>query len=373
MPKNRPYALPALLAALLLAAAPALAAGAERTVEKSFASPPVNLEIENLAGRMELVRSSGPALRVVATVRSEASAGKSADELGRMLEVRFDESSGILKVAAEFPTSEWTRYHYPNPKSGSSTGWDWFGGESRSTLEYRGRRVSVVGSSSSGTPTLWVDFRVEVPSGLRVKARNAVGFVTSNGLEGPQDLDTNSGDIEVRDGAGALDLDTGSGDIRVADHDGDVRGDTGSGDVHLERIQANQVVADTGSGDVDLVQVAGALDLDTGSGDVVGRELTVGQRLRANTGSGNVKLAGDFANVRDLNVDTGSGDVLLTVTGGSPSVRLTIDTGSGDVEIDLADARVKKWKGEVVAEIGGAEGRGVIDTGSGDVTLRRGR
>jgi len=371
MLKNRPYALPALLAALLLAASPALAAGAQRTVEKSFASPPASFEVDNLAGRMELVRATGSALRVVATVHSEASAGKSAEELGQMLDVRFDESGGVLKVAAEYPTSEWTRFHYPNPKSDSS-GWGWLG-DSRSTLEYRGKRVSVVGGSSSSTPTLWVDFRIEVPSGLRVKARNAVGFVTSTGLEGPQKLDTNSGDIEVHDGAGSLDLDTGSGDIRVADHEGDVRGDTGSGDVHLERVQAGEIFADTGSGDVDLVQVSGALDLDTGSGDVVGRELSVGQRLRANTGSGNVKLAGDFSSVRDLDVDTGSGDVLLTVTGGSPSVRLTIDTGSGDVEIDLDDARVRKWKGEVVAEIGSAEGQGVIDTGSGDVTLRRGR
>lgn len=372
MPRIHRFRAPALLAALLLAAAPALAAGAQRTVEKSFASPPASFELENLAGQLELVRSSGPALRVVATVHSEASAGKSAEELGRMLDVRFDESSGLLKVVAEFPTNEWNRFHYPNPRSSSSGSWEWLG-QTRSTLQYRGRKVSVVGASSSGTPTLWVDFRVEVPSGLRVQARNAVGYVTSTGLEGPQKLDTSSGDIEVRDGAGALDLDTGSGDIRVADHEGDFLGDTGSGDVRLERVRGERIVADTGSGDVELVSVAGALDLDTGSGDLIGRDLEIGERLRANTGSGDVRLAGDFAAVRDLYVDTGSGDVLLTVTGGAPSVHLTIDTGSGDVDIDLDEARVKKWKGEVVADIGSSEGKGTIDTGSGDVTLRRGR
>jgi len=372
MSRFRRFHAPALLAALLLAAAPTLAAGAERTVEKSFASPPASFELENLAGRLELVRASGSALRVVATVRAEASAGKSADELAGMLDVQFEEGSSVLKVVAEYPTSEWTRFHYPDPKGKSSGSWEWLG-QSRSTLEYRGRRVSVVSSASSGTPTLFVDFRVEVPSGLRVRARNAVGFVTSSGLEGPQNLDTNSGDIEVQEGAGALDLDTGSGDIRVADHEGDFLGDTGSGDVHLERVRGDRIVADTGSGDVDLVSVAGALDLDTGSGDLIGRDLEVGERLRANTGSGDVRLAGDFSRVRDLYVDTGSGDVLLTVEGSAPSVRLTIDTGSGDVDIDLDEARVKKWKGEVVAEIAGAEGKGTIDTGSGDVTLRRGR
>ncbi len=372
MPNPAGRAVFALFAVLLLAV-PALAAGAERTVDRSFATPPASFEIENLAGGMELVRSQGSALRIVATVHAEASAGKSAEELLQALEVEFDESGGRLRVVARYPTETWRRYHYPmsDRDSGDHSDWGWFL-STGSSFDYLGRRVTVTGRSSSGTPTLWADFRVEVPSGLRVKARNAVGSIASNRLEGPQVLDTNSGDIAVRDGAGALDLDTGSGNILVADHVGDVTGDTGSGDIRLDRVQAQLVSADTGSGDVEMESVTGALDLDTGSGDISGRNLELGDRLHADTGSGNIRLAGDFAAVRNLKVDTGSGDVVLTVTGGAPSVRLTVDTGSGDIEIDLDEARVRKWKGEVVAEIGAADGQGLIDTGSGDVTIRRG-
>jgi len=32
---------------------------------------------------------------------------------------------------------------------------------------------------------------------------------------------------------------------------------------------------------------------------------------------------------------------------------------------------VRKWKGEIVAEIGAAQGRGRIDTGSGNVRIDR--
>jgi hypothetical protein len=53
-----------------------------------------------------------------------------------------------------------------------------------------------------------------------------------------------------------------------------------------------------------------------------------------------------------------------------PSVHLRISTGSGDVDFDLPDSRVRSSRGDYVADIGAAEGNGVIDTGSGDVTVR---
>lgn len=365
-------ALLALLAALPLALAAAPARAAERTVDRSFASPPPSFELGNLAGRVELVRSGGAALRVVATIHAQATDSSATAALLDDFELDFDEGSGRLRVEARYPVDRHRTFHYPGSPAGPEGVLGWlFDGSSQ--VEYLGRKVRVTSQRSASAPTLYADVRVEVPSGLRVKVRNAVGLVTSSGIEGPQTLDTSSGDIHVADGAGELSLDTGSGEIRVVDQEGDVRADTGSGDIHLERVRAREVVADTGSGDITLESVSGSLDANTGSGDVVGRELAFGERLRADTGSGDVRLAGDFGAVRDLSIDTGSGDVVLSVTGGAPSVTLAIDTGSGDVDLDLPEARVRKWKGEIVAEIGAAEGRGRIDTGSGDVRVGRGR
>jgi hypothetical protein len=60
--------------------------------------------------------------------------------------------------------------------------------------------------------------------------------------------------------------------------------------------------------------------------------------------------------------------VVLDVAG-KLSVELTVSTGSGDIEVDLPDMRVRKWKGDFVADVGAATGRAVIDTGSGDVRI----
>ena len=362
---------PRLLAAALLAlavAAPALAE--ERTTEKSFAASSLDaVELENLAGRVELVAASGSELRIEATVHGEASAGIGASEMLGTLGLDFDQSGRRLVVRALYPVDRFRRYHYPGSRSGADDSWlaSWLGGSS-STVKYQKRDVKVVSSSASDAATLWADFRIEVPAGIDVKVKNSVGQITSDGVSGNQSLDTASGDIEVGSSAGSLLADTGSGDVTVTDHEGDVSVDTGSGDVSLVEVRAARLAVDTGSGDVSLVDCSGALDADTGSGTIRGRGLVLGDRLRADTGSGDIRLAGDFGAVRDLVIDTGSGDVVLDVSD-APSVRLRVSTGSGDIEVDLPDMHVRQWKGDFVADVGAAEGSAVVDTGSGDVRI----
>jgi len=101
----------------------------------------------------------------------------------------------------------------------------------------------------------------------------------------------------------------------------------------------------------------------------VTRNLVAGRTLRADTGSGDVRIEGDLSAVRRLDIDTGSGDVSLRLTG-TPSVRLAISTGSGDIDLDLDAARVTRARrGDYVAELAGGAGDGKIDTGSGDVRI----
>jgi DUF4097 and DUF4098 domain-containing protein YvlB len=136
------------------------------------------------------------------------------------------------------------------------------------------------------------------------------------------------------------------------------------------RVRGDRLAADTGSGNVELLDCAGALDADTGSGDVVARGLVAGRSLRADTGSGDVRISGDLSAVRRLDIDTGSGDVVLSLSGTAPSLRLAISTGSGDIDLDLDDVRVRRARrGDYVAELAGGSGEGLIDTGSGDVRI----
>ena len=362
---------PALFVALL--SGPLLAAPAERPVEKSFGSEIRTIEIENLVGRVEIRQAASG--RVAATVRAEASAGKTGGEWTQAVDVEFEQRGDRLVVKAIYPLDQHRRYHYPALNDDETFEPEWlasFIDAGSTSSDYQGRRVKVVRHAGSDTPTLWADFALEVPAGVAVRVKNLVGNIRSTGVSGDQRLDSGSGTIDSTGGRGALSADTGSGDIVVADHEGDIVADTGSGDVRLTEVRAESIEADTGSGDVRMERVSGAINASTGSGDVIGRELTVGRRLRADTGSGDVRLGGDFAAVRDLMIDTGSGDVALTLSA-IPSVQLVVSTGSGDVDVDVSAMRIRRSKDEFVADLGSAEGSASIDTGSGDVTVREGR
>jgi hypothetical protein len=374
MPIRTPVrTLPACVVALAaLAAVPLAAAPVDRPIDRAFDAGTIQVDLENLVGEVTLVAAAGPSGRISGTIHAEDSGGRSADTLAAALDVRFDESAGRLVVRAGYPLDQFTRYHYPRLKDDVEIHPDWLRSLfdfSGSSVRYHDRQVRVSSHASSGAATLWADFRIEVPAGVFVKVRNAVGQIRATGVAADLNLDISAGGIDARGGKGELLADTGSGDVSVRDHEGRVSADTGSGDVSFEQVRGESIKADTGSGNVALLDCAGSVDADTGSGDIRARGVVYGRKLRADTGSGNVRLEGDFAAVRDLSIDTGSGDVVLEISS-SPSLRLDISTGSGDIEVDLADTRLRRSHGDVVAEVGAAEGKGVIDTGSGDVTLR---
>ena len=356
-------------------AAPLLAAPAERPVERAFGAEVRAVELENLAGRVEIRRAAAGAGRLTAVVHGDDSAGKTGRQWADTLEVEVEQRGARLIVKAYYPLDDHRRYHYPElgKKTRIEPSWleDWIG-DWNTSAEYQGRRVKISGHASSGAPTLWADFTLEVPEGVSVNVKNLVGHISSTGVAGSQVLDSSSGDIDVSSARGDLDADTGSGDVVVTDHEGDLTADTGSGDVELAGVRASHISADTGSGDVRLERCAGAIQANTGSGNIVGRELVVGRRLEADTGSGDVKLSGDFAAVRDMTIDTGSGDVSLVFVA-VPSVQLVVSTGSGDIDVDVAAMRVRRSRDEFVADLAGAEGTATIDTGSGDVVVSEGR
>ncbi len=147
--------------------------------------------------------------------------------------------------------------------------------------------------------------------GLRFKGSSGSGSVRARNVQGPANLDTGSGDIELTQSA-----------------PGDVRAQTGSGNIRLNNISGG-LKAGTGSGDIEVSgNPATDWKVDTGSGSV---RLTVGSSahftLNASTGSGTIRTQQPIAMQGELNHHHVSG----TVNGGGPTLR--ISTGSGDVEI----------------------------------------
>ncbi len=369
----------ALGAGLTLASfAPALAADAQRQIDRTLAARPnLMVELHNLAGNVTVAAATGSEVRVAATVHAAATSAAEAERIAGLLNVTYEQVGDRWVVKAVYPLEESRKYCYPRSAQEDSLPWflQWLDVGS-ANFKYDDRQVSVVSQPSGGALTLYADFRIEVPAGVGVKVEDGIGVVDSTGVRGAQNLDIATGEITVQDGEGSLSADTGSGDVRITRQKGDVQVDTGSGDVRLEQVAAGKVDIDTGSGDIHLQDVAGTFSCDTGSGDIVGRALKLGSSLNADTGSGDVTLSGDFSAVSRIAIDTGSGDVTVEASPATaaPQVHLAVSTGSGEISLDLPSSRVThSGRGDLQADIGAATGTAAISTGSGDVTLRTAR
>src|SRR5690606_749728 len=134
------------------------------------------------------------------------------------------------------------------------------------------------------------------------------------------------GSVKIENRSGDVVADTGSGSVTLTGIRGKVLADTGSGSVTVRDI-VGDVEADTGSGGVTLENVQGNISADTGSGGVQGSGLSEVKRLRVDTGSGSVRLEGDFSALEDMEIDTGSGGATLRVAG-TLNMRLHVSTGA---------------------------------------------
>jgi hypothetical protein len=344
------------LALIALAAGPAAAAVADRTVEHSI--PVAGLvKIANLAGRIDLMPASDGPLKVVAVIHAE---GDSAEETRELLEAMrwVQESDGTWNLA--WPVDRYDEFAYLDDMGG----WG-----SSSSGRFRGEKVRVYGRPRRGAPMLYADLSISVPRGMDLEVKNLVGNVIGRHLAAELGVDTGSGDIKIDGFEGRLLADTGSGDIELTDIDGELRADTGSGDVDVDGIAAPSIRVDTGSGDVRVANGrAPSVQVDTGSGDIDIVEVQL-VTLDADTGSGDVVVRGGLAEATDVRVDTGSGGVHL-LGGDSFEFDLSTDLGSGDVRVGYSDAELQRNNREVVgARRGSARTRIRVDTGSGDVTV----
>jgi hypothetical protein len=387
--------IPALALGLALAAglgATAALSAAEQV--RSFQQPfPASgqVRLANLAGRVELVKGSGPAVVVDATIHGDfGSAAETARQVQALRWVKGHDKKGREEWQLSYPVDRYRSYSYPTAKNedtGLPSFLSFLGDLGNTTTTYRGERVKIYHRKGSA-PTLYVDLRIALPAASNVAVRNAVGKVRGGDLEGTLSIDTGSGDVELASESGQLGIDTGSGSVTVGSVRGETTIDTGSGDVVVRRFVGNGTI-DTGSGSVVVQKVsAGKLTLDTGSGDVTLQDGDAGrvvaktgsggvkvlsvelEDLTAETGSGNVTVQSSLARTRRLSAETGSGDIDIKA-GPNASFNVVSDQGSGDLSVRYADAVLRKSGHKVVgAKRGSGHTEIHVETGSGDCTIR---
>lgn len=162
-------------------------------------------------------------------------------------------------------------------------------------------------------------------------------------------LHSGSGDIVVEHVGRYLSASSGSGNVRAHGINGPAELGTGSGDIELEQSGPGDVKAKTGSGTIKIHGLNGSLTARSGSGDIQADGRLAGPANLA-SGSGTIKLHLTPDAHFNLEASTGSGDIHVNFPGapeqgdnsrhhltasinggGAP---LEVRTGSGDIEID---------------------------------------
>ena len=361
---------------LLTASLPALAASA--TATRSWQYKPesdAGLTVRNLMGDVRVERGTNPGIHVTASTTVETTSQAEAERLVELIDFRTSDVGAGSRFDVRLP-----RQHFPKLywEKGAST---WF---SLSYVEHLGERIRLVGDRDDA-PLVRVDLVIRAPAGASLDVSNALGdaraqgfsgtlrldggsgLLSSTGGEGEVELDNGSGEVVVSAHRGRVVADTGSGDVKIADCECEVVADTGSGSVDIQRGKGS-VSADTGSGDVDVADFAGPFAADTGSGSVKARGLANVKRLEVDTGSGSVNVEGDLSALERVAIDTGSGSVTLR-SSAQPSLELRIDTGSGDIDVSAPGAAIRERDDVTYVRMRDGAHGGDIDTGSGSVTV----
>jgi len=178
-----------------------------------------------------------------------------------------------------------------------------------------------------------VDFTVQIPAGMRVKAGS------------------------------------GNGDVRIAGAGAEVIASTGNGRVNVAG-SSGEVHASTGNGDVTVQDASGPVEVSTGSGAV--RVVTATGPVSANSGNGDIDVSiGKLDRVPDMSFSTGNGQVRLTLPSGL-GAELDASTGNGNVTSDfpitLRSGRLDPSR--LRGTLGNGGGRLTISSGNGDIEIR---
>lgn len=188
----------------------------------------------------------------------------------------------------------------------------------------------------------------KVPHECDVRIINKSGEVMVEGITSREiQIQTSSGDIDIRrtstdlqlssssgkiwiEGCyGNKDLRASSGNITVHDSDGDLKVETSSGKQAYDGIKGD-IFAHSSSGDLNITNHEGGLNLESNSGKQTGRDISITKDSSFRTSSGKIDF--DFINdIEDFTFDLTSSSGKIKV--GSTNAKGRVVTGNGKILI----------------------------------------
>ncbi len=172
-----------------------------------------------------------------------------------------------------------------------------------------------------------ISYDIVTPAQTHLHSATGSGNQTVDGLAGPAETSSGSGDVRLNQIGSDVRATTGSGEITISGVKGTLRASSGSGDIRGDQI-SGAITASTGSGDVRLTQSgSGDVEVSTGSGSVEANG--VNGAVRIGTGSGNISAQGTPTG--DWRIHTGSGDLTVELPQ-QTSFELYAHTSSGSID-----------------------------------------
>jgi Putative adhesin len=193
-------------------------------------------------------------------------------------------------------------------------------------------------SSQNLARNISISYEIVVPADAQLRSETGSGDQTLDGVQGPVDATSGTGNLHVSHIGGDATVDAGSGDIDLRDIRGKVHAKTGTGSIQAaiigSRSRSHGTVAhvlNTSEGEAITFILASAsgqdIEILTGSGDVQVEDFIGGLQITA--GSGSIRVSGNPTS--DWHVYTGSGTVRVQLPQ-SANLSLEAHTSSGTIE-----------------------------------------
>jgi len=223
------------------------------------------------------------------------------------------------------------------------------------TVEQNGERaeVATVHPNERRPPySVSVTMTITAPAGTRVETTSISGNVTIKGMKGDQSVNVTSGNITVAGGGSVSEARTISGTVSLSDisTEGTLQAGTVSGDVILQRVKAAR------------------LEIGVTSGDVTARDVT-SANVELKSLSGSIDFAGTVAKSGRYELQTHSGTVHVSVTGGGFQLQATTFSGEIRPDAGLDMKGVTASRRALRGTVGDGSAVVIATTFSGNVTI----
>lgn len=192
-----PGLLLAMATLLIMTAALSPVPAAERVEEivMERGSAPLQLEVKNLAGNMQ-VRGWEGNTRIRVTFHAEDSGGLTAEEILQLVGAEAKMVGNRLVVSTTLPLESFQRFTYPiqNADSGSDPGYfNLARAKGFSEARFNGEKVAIYGTPQYDALTVWADYAIIVPEGSQVSLKNMAGTLRAENMQGNILLDGSRG------------------------------------------------------------------------------------------------------------------------------------------------------------------------------------